>query len=180
MEKKILAYAFALLLLVAGIIFWVSRESVEEVQSSLDHARAGLEAVEAEFQDHQALLAARKEAAALITEASGLGQQNRRLREEIRALHHQRTELVSPPPRKRPQARQEPGGQVIPEIILATGTTLRQATIQSMDAETTILRHSEGVTSVPTSILPAALVEKHLPVKAAADTAPAPAGDKPR
>jgi hypothetical protein len=105
MEKKILAYAFALLLLVAGIIFWVSRESVEEVQANLEHAQAGLEAVQAEFQDHQALLTARKEAAALITEASGLDQQNQRLREEIRTLHRQRADLVNPPPRQRPGTR---------------------------------------------------------------------------
>jgi hypothetical protein len=69
---------------------------------------------------------------------------------------------------------------VIPEIILATGTTLRQVTIQSMDAETTLLRHSEGVTSVPTSILPATVVEKHLPLKKPAASLPAPSGEKPR
>jgi len=176
MEKKILAYAFCLLILVACIIFWVSRESVEEVQAHLDHAQAQLETVQTEFQENQAQLTARKEAAALITEASGLNQQNRQLREEIQAIHRQRLGLVTPPPRQRPEGRQEAGGQVIPEIILATGTTLKQVTVQSMNAETTVLRHSEGVSSVPTSILPATLVDKHLgPKEPAASGTGAPA-----
>lgn len=174
MEKKILIYACCLLVLVAGIIFWVSRESVDEVQASLEHAQGHLETVQAEFQDSQALLTARKEAAALITEASGLDQQNTQLRDEIREIHRQRIQLIQPPPRSRAQAPQaptgqEPGLQVIPEITLATGTTLKQVTIQSMDAEMTVFRHSEGVSSVPTSILPASLVDKFLPRKPPAD-----------
>lgn len=160
MDGKIVIYGFCLLAIIAGTSFWTFTMDIDEAEKEVVLARQQLTAVDESIKSTQAWTVARKEAAALITAGGIIEQQNAKLREEVESLKQQRGDLAKAFIGSIERARGETVGRVMAEITLATGTTLKQASIQSVDPEITVFQHSEGVSKVPTTILPSSLLDR--------------------
>ncbi len=160
MDGKIFAYGLCLLALIAGTGFWTYTMDIDEAEKDATLARQQLSAVEDGIKHSQAWIVARKEASALITAAGVIEQQNQAVRDEIAAIKEQRLSLAKVFLGSIERARGDMLGRVMAEVTLATGTTLRQASIQSIDPEITVFQHSEGVSKVPTTILPSVLLDR--------------------
>lgn len=160
MDGKIIVYGFCLLFIIAGTTFWTYTMDIDEAQKDVVLARQQAVAIEDSIKQSHGWMAARKEAAAFISAASIIEQQNETLRTEVNAIKQQRSDLAKAFIASIERAREETLGKVMPEITLATGTTLKQASIQSVDPEITVFQHSEGVSKVPTTILPSTLLDR--------------------
>ncbi|MES2594960.1 MAG: hypothetical protein V4662_06485 [Verrucomicrobiota bacterium] len=160
MDGKIFVYGLCLLAIITGTSFWMYTMDIDEAQKTVVLARQQLSAAEEGIKSSGAWITARKEASALITAAGIIEQQNQTLRDEVGVIKQQRTDLAKVFVASIERAREEMLGRVMAEVTLATGTTLKQASIQSSDPEVTVFQHSEGVSKVPTTILPSILLDK--------------------
>jgi hypothetical protein len=160
MDAKIFVYGFCLVAIITGASFWAYTMEIDEAQKDVFQARQQSAVVTESIKQAKAWLVARKEAAALIAAAQIIEQDNLKLTAEIEAIKQDRTNLAKAFLNSIQRAREESIGVVIPEVSLVTGTTLRQARIQSIDSEITIFQHSEGVSKVPSTTLPKSLLER--------------------
>ncbi len=160
MDAKIIVYGFCLAALIAGASFWAYTMEMDDAQKDVVYAKQQLAVAEDSIKQTKAWMAARKEASALISAAHIIEQENQKLRAEIENLRTDRTNLAHAFISSIQRAREESLGVVIPEVVLITGTTLKQAKIQSIDAEITIFQHSEGVSKVPSTTLPESLLDR--------------------
>ncbi|GEP43050.1 hypothetical protein [Brevifollis gellanilyticus] len=160
MDGKIFAYGLCLLAIIVGTSFWTYTMDIDEAHKNVELARQQLSAVEDGIKHGQAWIVARKEASAQISAAGIIEQQNQKLRDEIAVLKQQRVDVAKVFLGSIERARGDLLGRVMAEVTLATGTTLKQASIQSIDPEITVFQHSEGVSKVPTTILPSTLLDR--------------------
>lgn len=160
MDGKIIVYGFCLAALIAGSSFWAYTMEMDDAQKDVVLARQQLVVVEESIKQTKAWMAARKEAAALIAAGQIIEQENQKLRTEIELIKQDRSNLANAFLNSIQRAREESLGVVIPEIILTTGTTLKQAKIQSISSDITIFQHSQGVSKVPSTTLPDSLLDR--------------------
>jgi len=155
MDAKIIVYGFCLLAIVAGSTFWRYAMEIDDVEKEVVLARQNLNNVEEGLRQAKAWGTARKEAAALLAAASVIKESNDALYEEIQVLQKKRMEVAKSYMSAVERARAETAGMELPEITLATGGSLKNAKIQSIDEELTVIKHSEGVAKIATKLLPA-------------------------
>lgn len=160
MDGKIIVYGFCLLALIAGSSFWAYTLELDDAQKEVVLARQQFTVAEEGIKQTKAWMAARKEAAALIAASQIIEQENQKLNAEIELIKQDRTNLARAFLSSIQKAREESLGVVIPEVILTTGTTLKQARIQSLDPAITIFQHEQGVSKVPSTTLPEDLLER--------------------
>ena len=160
MDAKITIYGLCLVFIIAVTSFWSYMMGVDDAQKDLNSAREHLEAVEKNIVDTRAWIVARKEASALITAANHIEQENVIARENLDKINQQRSNIAKAFVAAIERARSETIGVVMPEVRLASGTILKQAKLQSVDPEIAVFQHSEGVSKVPTSILPTKLLDR--------------------
>ncbi len=160
MDAKIIVYGFCLLAIVAGTTFWRYAMDMDEVEKEVVLARQQLNNVEEGLNQAKAWATARKEAAALIAAASVIKEGNDALHEEIQAIQKKRMEVAKNYLGTVERARADTAGMELPEITLATGVSLKNAKIQSIDEELTVIKHSLGVTKVATDMLPAVFKDR--------------------
>jgi hypothetical protein len=160
MDGKIIVYGFCLIALISGASFWAYTMEMDDAQKEVVLVRQQLAVAEESIKQTKAWMAARKEASALITAGQIIGHENQKLRAEVELLQIDRNNLAKAFLSSIQRAREESLGVIIPEVLLSTGTTLRQAKIQSIDAEITIFQHSEGVSKVPSTTLPKPLLDR--------------------
>ncbi len=160
MDAKIFVYGFCLVAIIAGTSFWAYTMEIDEAQKEVFEAKQQTAVIAESINLAKAWLVARKEAAALIAAARIIEQDNLKLAAEIETIKRDRTNLANTFLSSIQRAREEFIGVLIPEVILVTGTTFRQARIQSIDSEITIFQHSEGVSKVPSTTLPKSLLER--------------------
>jgi len=155
MDAKIIVYGFCLMTIVAASVFWRYAMEIDDVEKEVVVARQSLNNIEEALKQAKAWGTARKEAAALLAAASVIKKSNDALHAEIQAIQKKRQEVAKSYLGAVERARAETAGMELPEIALATGVSLKNATIQSIDEELTVIKHSLGVTKVSTGMLPA-------------------------
>lgn len=160
MDGKIIVYGLCLLAVIAGSSFWAYTMEIDDAQKEVVLARQQLAVAEEGIKQTKAWMAARREAAALIAAGQIIDQENQKLNAEIELIKKDRSNLARAFLSNIQKARQDSLGVVIPEVVLTTGTTLKQARIQSLDPEITIFQHAQGVSKVPSTTLPAELLER--------------------
>lgn len=160
MDAKIFVYCFCLVALFAGGGLWSYTMGIDEVQKELILARNENQVVLDTLSKTKSWLAIRKEAAALIGAAAIMKEKNEAVQAEIQAVQNQRSEVAKNFMSTIAQARAATVGMVLPEITLSTGASLKNAKVQSLDEETALIQHSQGVTKVATSSLSAELQDR--------------------
>ncbi len=133
---------------------------VDEAQKEFILAQQQMGQIEDSVKKEQISFAHRKEAAAIITAAHIIERDNNLLREEARKIKDNRDNLAKAFTSTIQRVREESIGMIIPEIPLATGNTLKNAKLQAVDENLTVIQHSEGVSKVPTTTLPASLLDR--------------------
>jgi hypothetical protein len=154
MDAKIIVYGFCLVAIICGASFWSYTMGIDDAQKDVFSARQQLAVIEDSMKQAKGWLKARKEAAALISAASIIEKENEALRNEIASIRGQRRDVAKVYTSSIERARTEFVGTTLPEVSLASGTRFRNAKIQSLDSEITVIHHSEGVSKVPTADLP--------------------------
>lgn len=133
---------------------------VDEAQKEFILAQQQMGQIEDSVKKEQISFAHRKEAVAIITAANIIERDNNQLREETRKIKDNRDNLAKAFTSTIQRVREESIGMIIPEIPLATGNTLKNAKLQAVDENLTVIQHSEGVSKVPTTTLPASLLDR--------------------
>ncbi len=160
MDGKIVVYVVFLFVIMGGVMGIFYTTDVDEAQKEFILAQQQLGQIEDSVKKEQIAFAQRKEAAAIITAAHIIERDNNILREEIRKIKGDRDNLAKAFTSTIQRVREESIGMVVPSVPLATGNTLKNAKIQSADENLTVIQHSEGVSKVPTSTLPASLLDR--------------------
>lgn len=160
MDAKIIIYGFCLVAIIAGASFWSYTMGIDEAQKDVFSARQQLAVAEDSIKQAKAWLSARKEAAALISAAAIIEKDNEALRGEIAAVRSKRRDVAKVFVSTIERGRNEFVGITLPELTLSTGAKFRNAKIQSLDSEITVLQHSEGVSKVSTTELPAEIQDR--------------------
>ena len=160
MDGKIIIYALFILSVLGGVAGIMYTTDVDEAQKDLILTRQQLGQAEDSLKQANELLAQRKEAVAIITAAHIIDRDNETLRNEITALQKKREEMNRNFAVTVQRVREASAGLVLPEIRLSTGNTLRNAKIQAVNQDLTVIQHNDGVSKVPTESLPNALLDR--------------------
>ncbi|MBV6500474.1 MAG: hypothetical protein CJBNEKGG_02953 [Prosthecobacter sp.] len=160
MDAKIIIYGFCLALVIAGSFFWRYTMQIDEAEKEMLLARQQMNASEDGVKQAKGWLAARKEAAALIAAAAVIEKDNKALKEAVDALQRKKTEIIKVFNSSIQRARQETVGMEFPDLQLNSGARFRDVKIQSIDESLVVLKHSEGVSKVPTSAMPSELMDR--------------------
>lgn len=160
MDGKIITYAILLLAIIGGVTGFLYTTDVDEAQKDFILTQQQLGQTEESVKQARISYEQRKEATAIITVAHIINRENEALRTEIRTLKQKREELAKAFRGTIQRVREDSVGLVLPEIPLTTGSTLKNAKLQAVDDQLTVIQHSEGVSKVPTSTLPAALLDR--------------------
>lgn len=160
MDAKIIIYGFCLALVIAGSFFWRYTMQIDEAEKEMLLARQQMNASEDGVKQANGWLAARKEAAALIAAATVIEKDNKTLKDAVEVLQKKKAEMIKVFNSSIQRARQETAGMEFPELLLNSGVRFKKVKIQSVDESLVVLQHSEGVSKVPTSSLPAELVDR--------------------
>jgi hypothetical protein len=160
MDGKIVVYIIFLFVIMGGVMGIFYTTDVDEAQKEFILAQQQVGQIEDAVKKEQVSLAHRKEAAAIITAAHIIERENNQLREETRKIKDNRDNLAKAFTSTIQRVREESIGMIIPEIPLATGNTLKNAKIQAVDENLTVIQHSEGVSKIPTTTLPASLLDR--------------------
>jgi hypothetical protein len=160
MDAKVIIYGFCLALVVACSFFWRYTMQIDEAEKEMLLARQQMSATADGVKEAKGWLAARKEAAALIAAASVIEKDNKKLKESVDELQRKKTEVVKVFTSSIQRARQETVGMEFPELQLNSGLKFRDVKIQSVDESLLVLKHSDGVSKVPASTMPAELLDR--------------------
>lgn len=160
MDGKIVVYIIFLFVIMGGVMGIFYTTDVDEAQKEFILAQQQVGQIEDAVKKEQVSLAQRKEAAAIITAAHIIERENNQLREETRKIKDNRDNLAKAFTSTIQRVREESIGMIVPEIPLATGNTLKNAKLQAVDENLTVIQHSEGVSKVPTTTLPASLLDR--------------------
>ena len=133
---------------------------IDEAQKELILAKQENQAVLDTLSKTKGWLTAREEAAALISAAAIMKEKNDAEQAEVQPLHTQRLDVAKNFMSSIEQARAETVGMILPEMILSTGACLKNAKVQSLDQTMALIQHSQGVTKVDTSALPAEMLDR--------------------
>lgn len=160
MDGKIVVYIIFLFAIMGGVMGILYTTDVDEAQKEFILAQQQLGQIEDSVKKEQSSFAHRKEAAAIITAAHIIERDNNLLRDETRKIKENRDNLAKAFTSTIQRVREESIGMIIPEIPLTTGNTLKSAKLQAIDENLTVIQHSEGVSKVPTTTLPASLLDR--------------------
>jgi DNA-binding transcriptional MerR regulator len=160
MDGKIITYAILLLAIIGGVTGFLYTTDVDEARKDFILTQQQLGQTEESLKQTLTSYELRKEATAIITVAHIINRENEALRTEIRTLKQKRDELAKAFKGTIQRVREDSVGLVLPEIPLTTGSTLKNAKLQAVDDQLTVIQHSEGVSKVPTSTLPATLLDR--------------------
>ena len=160
MDGKIVVYIIFLFVIMGGVMGIFYTTDVDEAQKEFILAQQQMGQIEDSVKKEQISFAHRKEAVAIITAANIIERDNNQLREETRKIKDNRDNLAKAFTSTIQRVREESIGMIIPEIPLATGNTLKNAKLQAVDENLTVIQHSEGVSKVPTTTLPASLLDR--------------------
>lgn len=160
MDGKIIVYLILLIAIISGVSGIYYSMDIDEAQKELILTQQQLGQTEESLKQAKSSFEFRKEAAAIITAAHIIERDNEAIRAEIRAEKQKRDDLAKNFISTIERVREDSLGLVIPEIPLTTGAVLKNAKIQGIDAELTVIQHSEGVSKIPTSTLPASLLDR--------------------
>ncbi|MCA1963547.1 MAG: hypothetical protein LDL31_06345 [Prosthecobacter sp.] len=160
MNSNITVYGFCLVLVIAGTAFWSYTMQIDEAETARTHAKQQLASAEEGVKLARGWYSARKEALALITAGNIIEEQNEQIRAEVNTLLKRRQELAKAFLSAIERARDEMIGKEIPEMVLASGTKLEKARIQSVDPDMAVILHSGGISKVSTALLPAVLLDR--------------------
>ena len=160
MDGKIIIYALFILSVLGGVAGIMYTTDVDEAQKDLILTRQQLGQAEDSLKQANELLAQRKEAVAIITAAHIIDRDNETLRNEITALQKKREEMNRNFAVTVQRVREASVGLALPEIRLSNGNTLRNAKIQAVNQDLTVIQHNDGVSKVPTESLPNALLDR--------------------
>lgn len=160
MDGKIIAYAIFLVAIIGGVMGVLYTTDVDEAQKEFILTQQQLGQTEEALKQMHASYEQRKEATAIITAGHIIERDNEALRTEIRTLKQKRDDLAKAFVGTIQRVREDSVGLVVPEIPLTSGSTLKNAKLQAVDDQLTVIQHSEGVSKVPTSTLPASLLDR--------------------
>jgi hypothetical protein len=160
MDGKIIVYLILLIAIITGVSGIYYSMDVDEAQKELILTQQQLGQTEETLKQTKSTFEFRKEAAAIITAAHIIERDNEAIRAEIRTEKQKRDDLAKNFISTIERVREDSLGLVIPEIPLTTGAILKNAKIQGIDADLTVIQHSEGVSKIPTSTLPASLLDR--------------------
>lgn len=160
MDGKIVVYIIFLFVIMGGVMGIFYTTDVDEAQKEFILAQQQMGQMEDSLKKEQTSYDHRKEAAAIITAAHIIERDNSAIREETRKIKENRDNLAKAFTSTIQRVREESIGMIIPEVALTTGNTLKNAKVQSADENLTVLQHSEGVSKVPTTTLPASLLDR--------------------
>lgn len=160
MEFKIIVFSFCLLLIVSVTSFWTYTMDLDEAHQEVRLARQELEAVQLGLQTAKDWLHARKEAIAFMTAAAIIDHQNHEMRLVLEKENQNQQNVAKTFLAAIERARRETLGVIMAELHLTNGLIFRQARLQSMDPELTVISHEDGVSKVKTSALPESLLDK--------------------
>ncbi len=153
MDGKIIVYAVALLALLGGLTGFYYTIDVDEAQKEFILTQQELGNIQESIKGAQKLTEIRKEAAALITAARIIESENETIRQEAKKLSEARDNEARAFLSAIQKVRESTIGMVFPSIQLANGTLLKNAKIQAIDENLTVIQHSEGVSKIATEIL---------------------------
>jgi hypothetical protein len=160
MDGKIIIYALFILSVLGGVAGILYTTDVDEAQKDLILTRQQLGQAEESLKQANEVFAQRKEAVAIITAAHIIDHDNETLRTEISGLQKKREEMNRTFAATIQRVRETSVGLVLPEICLTTGNTLRNAKIQALNHDLTVIQHTDGVSKVPTESLPNTLLDR--------------------
>ena len=160
MDGKIIVYAVALLALLGGLTGFYYTIDVDEAQKEFILTQQELGNIQEHIKDAQKLTEIRKEAAALITAARIIESENETIRQEAKKLSEARDNEARAFLSAIQKVRESTIGMVFPSIQLANSTVLKNAKIQALDENLSVIQHSEGVSKIATEILSAELQDR--------------------
>lgn len=153
MDGKIIVYAIALLALLGGVTGYYYTVDVDESQKELILTQQELGNIEESIKGAQKLTDLRKETAALITAAHIIESENEAIRKEAKKAENARDNVARAFVSAIQKVREETVGMTFPNILLSNGTSLKNAKIQDVSENLTVIQHSEGVSKIPTETL---------------------------
>lgn len=160
MDGKIIVYAVAILALLGGLTGFYYTIDVDEAQKEFILTQQELGNIQETIKGAQKLTEIRKEAAALITAARIIESENETIRQEAKKLSEARDNEVRAFLSAIQKVREATIGMTFPIITLANGSVLRNAKIQDLDENLSVIQHSEGVSKIATEMLSAELQDR--------------------
>ena len=153
MDGKIIVYAIALFALLAGVSGFYYTVDVDEAQKEFILTQQELGNIQESIKGAQKLTEIRKETAALITAAHIIESENEAIRTEAKKFSDARDYEARAFISVIQKVREETVGMNFPSIPLSNGTVLKNAKIQAVDENLTVIQHSEGVSKIATEFL---------------------------
>ncbi len=160
MDGKFVIYIVFFLCIIGGISGFLYTTDVDEAQKEFILTQQQLSQIEEAAKQARISHDLRKEAAAIITAAHIIDRDNEIIRTETRTLEKKRDDLAKAFVGTIQRVREDSVGLILPEIPLTTGSTLKNAKIQAVDEDLTLIQHSEGVSKIPTNTLPNSLLDR--------------------
>ncbi len=160
MDGKFVIYIVFFLCIIGGISGFLYTTDVDEAQKEFILTQQQLSQIEEAAKQARISHDLRKEAAAIITAAHIIDRDNEIIRTETRNLEKKRDDLAKAFVGTIQRVREDSIGLILPEIPLTTGRTLKNAKIQTLDEDITLIQHSEGVSKIPTNTLPNSLLDR--------------------
>jgi hypothetical protein len=160
MDGKFIVYALCLIGLLGGVTGFYYTVDVDEAQKEFILTQQELGNTQESIKGAQKLTEIRKETAALITAAHIIESENETIRSEAKKLSDSRDNEARAFLSAIQKVRNATVGMTFPIITLANGTILKNAKIQAVDENLTVIQHSEGVSKIATEILSAELQDR--------------------
>ena len=160
MDGKIIIYTIFFLCIIGGISAVLYTTDVDEAQKEFILTQQQVSQIEEATKQARISHDLRKEAAAIITAAHIIDRDNEVIRTETRALVGKRDDLAKAFVGTIQRVREDSVGLTLAEIPLTSGSTLKNAKIQAVDEDLTLIQHSDGVSKVPTNMLPNSLLDR--------------------
>ncbi|MEQ1749408.1 MAG: hypothetical protein ABL974_08300 [Prosthecobacter sp.] len=160
MDGKFIIYIVFFLCIIGGVSAVLYTTDVDEAQKEFILTQQQLSQIEEATKQTRISCDLRKEAAAIITAAHIIDRDNEIIRTETRALEKKRDDLAKAFVGTIQRIREDSVGLILPEIALTTGSTLKNAKIQAVNEDITLIQHSEGVSKIPTNTLPNSLLDR--------------------
>lgn len=160
MDGKIFVYLVCLAGIIGLIAFVNFSNAIDEGTQQLTLTQQQVDSMSGTIRGQKELLELRKEVAALLTVCGILDRDVEAIRNEIRVLRESETSLRRSFEQAVVQVRTDTIGKVFPAVPLSNGVTLRNARVQSIDADILTILHSEGVSKISAETLPPDLQDR--------------------
>lgn len=160
MDGKIFVYLVCLAGIIGLIVFVNFSNAIDEGTQQLALTQQQVDSMSGTIRSQKELLELRKEVTALLTVCNIMTRDVDAIRNEIRVLRESETSLRRAFEQAVIQVRTDTIGKVFPTVPLANGVTLKNARVQSFDADILTILHSEGVSKIPAESLPPDLQDR--------------------